>query len=167
MEPSTTRDRLLDLVNAVRRLPNTGVSEQVRRATVALAEAIDVDGLTAAAIRSDTATESAAGATERNGPPRSALPATLKARLERTTVRWRDKDHALEVLRVAPYPRPPLNRVAFDVTIRTRHLGRDVEVTCRVRPAQFEEEEATAGKMVEGVLDVLDGRRQSSSVVVL
>ena len=68
---------------------------------------------------------------------------------------------------MAPYPRPPLNRVAFDVTIRTRHLGRDVEVTCRVRPAQFEEEEATAGKMVEGVLDVLDGRRQSSSVVVL
>ena len=167
MESSKTRDRLLDLVNAVRRLPNSGVSDQVRRATVALAEAIDVDGLTAAAIRGDDAAESAGGASDRGGPPKSTLPGTFKARLERTTVRWREQDHALEVLRVAPYPRPPLNRVAFDVTLRTRHLGRDVEVTCRVRPAQFEEEEATAGKMAEAVLAVLEGRRPSSSVVVL
>ena len=167
MEPSNARVRLLELVNAVRRLPTSGVSEQVRRATVALAEAMDIEGLTAGPVRGEDSAESAANTADRNGSQRSTLPPALKARIERIAVRWRDHDHALEVTRVAPYPRPPLHRVALDVTVRTRHLGRDVEVTCRVRPAQFDQEEAIAGKVAEAVQAVLEGRLPSSGVVVL
>ncbi len=141
MEPINTRTRMLELVNAVRRLPGSSASEHVRRATVALAEAMQVDGLMVAPVRSEDLAEATNGSTARARNGASSLPDALKSRIERTSVRWREQEHRLQIARVTPYPPPPLHRIALDVTVRAQHGSRVVEVTCRVRLSQLETDE--------------------------
>ena len=167
MEPINTRTRLLELVNAVRRLPSSSASEHVRRATVALAEAMQVDGLMVAALRSEDIAESANASTSPARSGTSSLPDALRSRIERTSVRWRDQDHRLQISRVAPYPSPPLNRIALDVTVRAHHGSRQVEVTCRVRLNQLASEEDTAGKIAGAVRSALEGKVAPPAIVVL
>ena len=167
MEPINTRTRLLELVNAVRRLPGSSASEQVRRATVALAEAMQVDGLMVAAVRSEDLAETTNGSTARARNGASALPDALKSRIERTSVRWGDQEHRLQIARVAPYPPPPLNRIALDVTVRAQHGSREVDVTCRVRLNQLETDHDTAGKIADAVRSALEGKVPPPAIVVL
>lgn len=163
MEPINTRVRLLELVNAVRRLPNTSASEQVRRATVALAEAMQVDGLTAASVRGEHTEERAPAPTVRA----RLLPDALATRIEQTRVRWREQDHRLRITRVVPYPPPPLNRIALDVTVRTRTSGRTIEVTCRLRPSQLQAEDETSDRIIGVVRSALEGEVAPAAIVVL
>lgn len=167
MEPINTRTRMLELVNAVRRLPGSSAAEHVRRATVALAEAMQVDGLMVAAVRSEDLAENANGPAPRSGSGSSALPDSLKARIERTTVRWRDHDYRLQIATVAPYPPPPLNRIAVDVTVRARNASRGVELTCRVRLHQLRADEDTADKIAGAVRSALEGKVPAPAIVVL
>lgn len=167
MEPTNTRVRLLELVNAVRRLPSSSASEHVRRATVALAEAMRVDGLTVAAVRSEDIAESANSPSARSPLLSSSLPEALTVRIERTIVHWQDQDHQLKVIRVTPYPPPPLNRIALDVTVRTVHPTRSAEVTCRVRLNQLRAAEDTAHRIAGAVRSALDGEVAPPGIVVL
>jgi hypothetical protein len=166
MEPTNTRVRLLELVNAVRRLPNSGASEHVRRATVALAEAMRVDGITVAAVRSEDIAESTNSPGSRSSHP-SSLPEALTLRIERTIVRWKDQDHQLRVTNVVPYPPPPLNRIALDVTVRTLDPSHRIEVTCRVRLNQLRTAEDTADRIAGAVRSALEGQVAPPAIVVL